>query len=110
MGSLFVVLVADVVFSPAGSLCLSSPVFLACLACTSFSDCLGLLLGRGSVPELWLGYSTRRGQGDGSGMCLWEENLGSWAIQLAGESLICSYDWYGLHLSSGSPPELGAGA
>lgn len=48
------------------------------------------------------------GIGAGSGMGLWELNLGSWTVQLAVRSLTCS-DWYGLYLSSGSLLKLGYG-
>lgn len=43
-----------------------------------------------------------------SGMGLWELNLGSWTVQLAGRSLACSV-CCGLHLSSESLLKLGYG-
>lgn len=44
-------------------------------------------------------------EGDGGGMSLWEQNLGSGAAQRAGGSLTCS-DWCGLPGSSRSRLEL----
>lgn len=38
----------------------------------------------------------------GSVMDLWESGLGSGTVQLAGRSLSCSSDWYGLYLGSGT--------
>lgn len=35
-------------------------------------------------------------------MDLWESGLGSGTVQLAGRSLSCSSDWYGLYLGSGT--------
>lgn len=43
-------------------------------------------------------------------MDLWELNLRSGAVHLIGRSLTCSSDGCGLHLGSGTPPELGEGA
>lgn len=42
-----------------------------------------------------------------SRMGLWAQNLGDGVVHLTGKALACSSDWHGLHLSRGSPQELG---
>lgn len=72
LGCICVVLVVGMVSSLAGSLCLSFPVFLACLPCTCSSNCCGLqqfLLGwpapgqhKPAQVEVEVGVQQQRGQ------------------------------------------------
>lgn len=59
------------------------------------------------------GHRAERGDGragwQGSGLGIWELNLGSQGSPQAGRPLTCSYEWSGLYLSCGSLPELGPG-
>lgn len=98
LGCISVVLVVGMVSSPAGSLCLSFPVFLVYLSCTCSSNCCGLhsssywsglLLGSKSAQaEVEVGVQQQRGQQwgwagvGGNGMGLWELNLGTGEVQL----------------------------
>lgn len=122
LGCISVVLVVGMVSSPAGSLCLSFPVFLVYLSCTCSSNCCGLhsssywsglLLGSKSAQaEVEVGVQQQRGQQWGwAGGGQWDGSLGiesrDWGSS-AGSSPVS--DRCALHLSIRSLPQLGKGA